>query len=193
MEILVHVVVAMCAVHATASMSQLECGYRKLAYEKALHMHPWRKSGRFARQTFDALQLQECNQVPPALIQSTKPHNKFKPNQWSPLDVLVDAVVGDDVTGDGSLRRPFRSVERALQHVRSLQNEGATLHLAPGLHFLNGTEMLLDSRASGTTIKSAGTPGKTIIFPLCSCTLSDRDQFIEPTCITAFVMCRYSY
>ena len=156
--------IAMCAVHATASMSALECGYRKLAYEQALHMHPWRKSGRFAQETFDALQLQACNQNPPGFSsQSTKAADEFKPERWSSLDILVDAVVGDDKNGDGSLRRPFRSIERALRHVRSLQNIGVTLHLAPGIHFLNGTEMLLDSRASGTTIKSAGAPGKNIV------------------------------
>ena len=145
-------------------MSKLECGYRKLAYEKALRMHPWRKSGSFARETFDALQLQECNEVPPALIHTTQARNELKPGQWSALDVFVDAAVGDDEHGDGTFQKPFGSVEYALNHVRWLRKNkkiaGTTLRLAPGIHFLNGTEMQLGPADSGISISPSGAPGE---------------------------------
>ena len=89
----------------------LDCGVRKIIYEQALALQPWR--GPHQRDTFDALLLDSlCGDAAPPIYKPLSPIVPYSRNH--PLWVSAAATNGNG--GDGSFSKPFASIEQAVNN-----------------------------------------------------------------------------
>ena len=145
------------ATACAAAPSDLECGYKKLAYAQALKMQPWADH----KAVYEAMSLQECG------VKFTLHYTQTLPS--TAADVLVNGgdsfyvcgAAGDDMRGDGSEASPFRTVHRAVAASRaartlSSSSKPKNIILKKGNHYLglNGT-ITLGPADSGLSITSA--------------------------------------
>lgn len=136
------------------NLTALDCGMRRILYERALKLQPWRGK---QKDTFDSLRLTElCGDDPPPYETRTPP--SFPINDSS-VDVesifFVHPNLGNDIN-DGTSSSPFRSVHRALTASRKtfLHHTKRKIVLQEGVHFLNET-IVLTAADSGTIITNA--------------------------------------
>lgn len=131
----------------------LECGMRKLAFERAKEMQPWSS----AAAVFDSLELGSlCGMPAPPPAPAERPAADAAQDPAGAIHVVArrDPRLR---TGDGSAEAPFASVERALASWRALRASSSApppIVLHAGVHFLNAT-MELTSADSGLVIQSA--------------------------------------
>jgi hypothetical protein len=112
-----------------------DCGIKKLAYEYAQAIQPWRGS---LLSVFDALQLYTLCKIPrpPALPGY---YITFKETLPTAASYYVNYNAGSD-TNPGTLQSPFKTLLKAVLVSRS--TPGATIYMREGIHFLNETVTL---------------------------------------------------
>lgn len=118
----------------------LECGYRKLAFERAQQLQPWLSSEQ-KTDIFEALELgTSCGEGPPDATAGVATHAGN-----STVDASRSVVVDSGEIG---------GVSAALRELRSSGGKKDTIVLKAGIHFLNET-LTLSPADSGTTITAA--------------------------------------
>lgn len=142
-------------------VTKLDCGFRKLALDKAKALQPFRDEATFTA-VADGLELYKlCNFSAP--VKSSHTPLPPLPSQ-TPCEAryFVDAVLGSDADGVvGSEGAPYKTMARALDATRLLglcKNKipyTKTIVLAAGVHFLNET-MVLGSKDSHTSFIAKG-------------------------------------
>ena len=135
---------------AAAVPSELECGARRIALEQATTLLPDRPL--LPSELFDALELQDCGDTPPAARARTRAPDVAKTKPRSD-----DFVLRVNAAADGSSdAMTFKTVARAVDAARALRpaERAVRIELAEGVHFLNQT-LELDARDANTTIAGA--------------------------------------
>ena len=130
--------------------SELECGARRIALEQATTLLPDRPL--LPSELFDALELQDCGDTPPAARARTRAPDVAKTEPCSD-----DFVLRVNAAADGSSdAMTFKTVARAVDAARALRpaERAVRIELAEGVHFLNQT-LELDARDANTTIAGA--------------------------------------
>eukprot|EP00755_Sulcionema_specki_P003110 Sspe_Gene.27248::Locus_11646_Transcript_1_1_Confidence_1.000_Length_1842::g.27248::m.27248 len=137
-------------VSAALELKPLDCEMRRLAYRYAKKIQPHRDH----TPTFEALRLEPlCGDRPESPSAVPPPRRTALP----PSAVYVDPSRGGYGQGDGSERRPFRTLPEALQASRARDKGSRTIVLREGIHFLNAT-LTFGVEDEGTVV--VGYPGE---------------------------------
>ena len=128
--------------------SAVDCAVRNLAYEYGKKLLPER--GTF-RTLFDSMQLQFCNQTSPANFDIYTPPIIAPPP--TSARVLIVSPTGNDYLADGSLARPYESIEAA---VTAAVNQPSTTILVRGGTYYLSKPLQLTAAHSGLTIQNFG-------------------------------------
>jgi hypothetical protein len=175
------VLVAVATAVAFGSPQSLDCPLRQIGLDYAQQLQPWRPLSAF-QQVADALngaqEAQNCSVAPTVTVASRMaPRIPIFPVPKTGYVVYADPspLRGSDVTGDGSLARPFLSVERALAAVRSKRARIGPAAL-PSSIVLRAGELAL-TRASLLQTSTTALPSKPprpLWFPQARSTCSRR-------------------
>ncbi len=120
----------------------LDCAMRKISIEFAEQLFPGRGVGDVA----DAMQFSNLCPNSSMPRQRAAPRTSDKASQPDPSkrQFFADANRGDDISGDGSQAKPFKSIHRALTAARDFPKTPRTIILRNGTYFVGSTILLTD-------------------------------------------------
>lgn len=124
---------------------EADCAIRHLAWEYGQHLLPERGS---FKTLFDALQLTQCNVTVPSKADTYIP-------PWHPMPAegirLFVATSGDDASADGTIDKPFASLDKAVKAASAARPAKVTILVRGGSYHLSAP-LELTAAHSGLTI-----------------------------------------
>lgn len=138
---------------------EFDCAARKFAWEFGLSKLRWATYNSAAVHIFDALRLHECHEPRLDVVRTASRNlmaepettiNKNNNTTSCSKCIFVDATLGNDSSGDGSIHAPLQTLVAARNAARKLRNN-STIVLRGGRYCLEDT-LVLDHRDSGLTI-----------------------------------------
>lgn len=122
---------------AAADQTSLDCPLRQIGLDYAASLQPFRPAAAFdeiADALNGAIEAANCS-VKPKALQAGKFSASASRVAWAPLpagsgvgSIFADPTKGSDSAGDGTVSKPFRTIQRALKAVSSAR---ARLQLRP--------------------------------------------------------------